>query len=219
MVCNGQTLVGNKGDLVIIDCNQLHSTEDGCFFCIRVAPSFFEDLSFNKIMFNTHIKDDKTAKFCFEAIAREYTDKRDGYEIEIKSLVYHLFAHLLRNHRMESLSEYEILLQKNKASKIRQILEYISHNYNTNITTRSLADVFFLSEPYFCQLFKSQTNQSPMNYINKYRSEKAALLLKNTQHSITEISTSVGFENPNYFTRIFKKYTGQTPTTYRKQNP
>lgn len=218
VICNGQSFIGKQNDLIIIDCNQLHSTKGGHFFCMIIDPSFFEDLSFESILFRTHIKNDNVAKACFEDIDREYTSRQAGYEIEIKSIVYHLFAYLLRNHKIDSLSEYEILLQKTKTNKVRQILEYISQNYKTDLTTKSLAETFFLSEPYFCQLFKSQTKLSPLNYINKYRCEKAALLLGNTQHSITEIAASVGFDSPNYFTRVFKKLYGKAPNSYRKES-
>ncbi len=217
VLCNGQTFIGTENDLIIIECNQLHSTKGGSFFCLRIDPSFFEDLSFESILFHPHIRNDNVAKVCFENISKEHTKKQVGYEIEIKSLIYHLFAHLLRNHKIDTLSEYEILLRKNKTNKTRQILEYISQNYKTDLTTKSLAETFFLSEPYFCQLFKSQTKLSPLNYINKYRCEKAALLLENTQHSITEISSSVGFGNPNYFARVFKKLFGKSPASYRKE--
>jgi len=216
VICGGETFTGQKNDLVIIDCNQLHSTDEGSFFCLRINPSFFADVSFESIILKPHISNDKTIRDCFEKIAEEYQKMSEGYDMEIKSLSYHLITHILRNYRLKDLSEYEILLQKNKVNKIRDVLEYISNNYHLKVTTKSLAEHFYLSEQYFCHLFKSQTKQSPMDYINKYRAEKASFLLKNTQHSITEIALAVGFDNPTYFSRVFRKYMKTTPSDYRK---
>jgi len=42
------------------------------------------------------------------------------------------------------------------------------------------------------------------------------VLLKNSNHNITEIAMSVGFENSNYFSRTFRKITGTTPRDYKK---
>lgn len=74
------------------------------------------------------------------------------------------------------------------------------------------------NEHYFCHFFKNATSQSPSEYINHYRIEKALTLLNNTDISVTEIAMNVGFNDPNYFTRTFKKYTGKTPSEYRMNN-
>ena len=44
----------------------------------------------------------------------------------------------------------------------------------------------------------------------------AAILLKNTSKSITDIAFEVGFSSSNYFTIAFKKITGLTPSEYKK---
>ena len=96
------------------------------------------------------------------------------------------------------------------------ILLYISQHYQSKLTTAELAEHFHLTEHYFCCLFKKETGQSPIDYINKYRIEKAGILLKNTDKNITDIAQQVGFDDSNYFSRIFKKYNGVSPRYYRK---
>lgn len=63
---------------------------------------------------------------------------------------------------------------------------------------------------------KNLTGQSPIRNINRYRIDKAMVLLKNSNRNMTEIAESVGFDNPNYFARTFRQYTGITPREYRK---
>lgn len=45
--------------------------------------------------------------------------------------------------------------------------------------------------------------------------ERAKHLLLSSNLSISEISFSIGYENPLYFSRLFRKYTGSSPTEFR----
>lgn len=56
------------------------------------------------------------------------------------------------------------------------------------------------------------------DYINKYRMEKAMVLIKQTELSIAEIAEQVGFSTSRYFSTAFKQHTGQTPTQYKEKN-
>lgn len=51
------------------------------------------------------------------------------------------------------------------------------------------------------------------DYINKYRMEKAMVLIKQTELSIAEIAEQVGFSTSRYFSTAFKQHTGQTAHT------
>ena len=44
---------------------------------------------------------------------------------------------------------------------------------------------------------------------------QACQLLREGRLSIKEVSSAVGYTDPNYFSRIFKKIVGQTPSEYR----
>jgi len=49
------------------------------------------------------------------------------------------------------------------------------------------------------------------------RMEKAVYMLKSTNKKIYEITTELGYQNPQYFSKIFRKYYGCTPNEYRDQ--
>ena len=44
----------------------------------------------------------------------------------------------------------------------------------------------------------------------------AIFLLENTNYSINQIASVVGYDNPLYFSRLFKKHTGMSPREYKK---
>ena len=60
------------------------------------------------------------------------------------------------------------------------------------------------------------TYRTPIDYLNYYRIERACYQLLTTNHSITEIAYSSGFNDLSYFIKTFKKYKGVTPKNYLK---
>lgn len=52
-------------------------------------------------------------------------------------------------------------------------------------------------------------------YIQKYRVERAANLLKYSEASLTEISDYVCFHSQSHFGSAFKRYMNMTPKQYR----
>ena len=62
---------------------------------------------------------------------------------------------------------------------------------------------------------KKAVGKSATEYINEYRIEKASILLKNTDESVSRVATDVGYDDLNYFSRIFKRIMGMSPVKYR----
>lgn len=213
--CGDVTYKVDKGDLIVVNSGELHATYGGSFYCMRLSPAFFSDVSFDNVLFSPLIEKDGAVGKYFSGIARVKEGEPIGGDMEIKALAYQLVAYLLRNYRTDSLSEGRVLAEKNKASRVGEIVKFIAYNCHERISTASLAELFHLDEHYLCRLFKSQMGVPPMQYVNSYRIEKAQALLKNTDRSITDIALAVGFDDASYFARVFKKCTGLTPREYK----
>lgn len=99
--------------------------------------------------------------------------------------------------------------------EITRLLSYIHEHYNENITLSWAADFVNLSENHLSSLFKKETNKTFIKYLEEYRIEKAAELLRETKLPSYEIALRVGYDNTNYFGRVFKKVTGYGPRKYR----
>ena len=80
------------------------------------------------------------------------------------------------------------------------------------------ADLAHLSQHYFSDLIKKETNRTPKDHINDFVIEKAKNLLLGTEQSVSEIAYDLGFNYPHYFTRLFKSKVGHTPNEYRNLN-
>ncbi len=64
---------------------------------------------------------------------------------------------------------------------------------------------------------KVLTDMSANEYINKFRMERAILLIHSTDMIFSDIAEKVGFTTSSYFSTAFKQYTGETPTQYKKK--
>ncbi len=93
---------------------------------------------------------------------------------------------------------------------------YIDEHYREKITKQDLANVAICSLPNLYRLFQKYFHLSPHNYINKIRLEKASVLLQSSNFSVTEISKSVGFDDPVYFSKLFKEVYRLSPKKYRE---
>lgn len=80
-----------------------------------------------------------------------------------------------------------------------------------------LAESYGMSEGHFIRRFKSYTGQTPLEYRAVKRMETAKSLLTGTDMSVTDISASLGFDDPLYFSRAFKRQAGVSPREYRNK--
>jgi AraC-like DNA-binding protein len=80
-----------------------------------------------------------------------------------------------------------------------------------------LAELYNMSEGHFIRQFKFYTGHTPLEYRAMKRIELAKSLLSGTDMSVSDISESLGFDDPLYFSRVFKKNTGISPREYRKK--
>lgn len=101
--------------------------------------------------------------------------------------------------------------------RIAQIQRYIDANYaDPNLSVQMVADAFSISLPYLSRIFKKEYGSGLLDYINRYRVEKAKELLRNgSEKSIATIAVSIGFSSSQTLIRAFKRYEGVTPGQYK----
>lgn len=102
--------------------------------------------------------------------------------------------------------------------KLSIAMRYIRENALKPIDVDSIAKASGQSrrslEKGFADVFKT----SPMNRVHEIRLRALKRLLRETDHSLDEVSRIAGFEYAEYMSRFFKKRTGLTPGQFRK-NP
>jgi AraC-like DNA-binding protein len=91
--------------------------------------------------------------------------------------------------------------------------------YAEPLEVDDLARAAGLSKAHFSREFRRTFGESPYVYLLTRRLERAAALLRNTDHSVAEICLEVGLQGVGSFTTSFKRMYGMTPTAYRAGAP
>ena len=102
---------------------------------------------------------------------------------------------------------------KNRQSQIKQYIA--AHYQNADLSVAMIAEEFHLNSSYLSRFFKEEAGENLLNYINRYRVERAKELLACTDETIGAISGQTGFLNGAALTRAFKKFEGITPGQYK----
>ena len=107
------------------------------------------------------------------------------------------------------------LTRKINASYVDRTVEYLQENYANKITLSDIQREVGLSVGYLQKLFREERKTSIINYLLRYRIEKACQLLLETDLSVREISERVGFSDLKNFYTAFKKIVHTSPNAYR----
>lgn len=152
----------------------------------------------------------------YTAITKAYALASPVYQLEIKGLLFRLFA-LLYGHDFICTSSSHETASAIRIEKIKIVIEYILKHYNEELPITDLAHLLQYSDYHFIRFFKEQTGSTCTQYINTIRLQKACELLLSSSLSITDIALDVGFQNISYFIRLFKSKYLCTPNTFRKK--
>ncbi|WP_141500253.1 response regulator [Paenibacillus luteus] len=114
-------------------------------------------------------------------------------------------------------SELSVNEESAKSFIVKQVQEIVANNLSQDTTVKTIADRVFLHPVYLSKVFKAETGESLSEWIIGMKMERALYLLKNTNKKIYEITSELGYQNPQYFSKTFKKYYGMTPQEFREQ--
>lgn len=95
----------------------------------------------------------------------------------------------------------------------------IDAGYRRPLDVAALARVAHLSPAHFSREFRRAFGETPHQYLLTRRLERAAALLRNTDHSVADICFEVGLASVGSFTTSFRRVHGVTPTAYRVEHP
>jgi transcriptional regulator GlxA family with amidase domain len=100
---------------------------------------------------------------------------------------------------------------------IKKAQAYIEENIQARISVESLADQYGVGRRTFERRFKTATNNSVLEYIQRIKIESAKRCFESSRKNINEVMYDVGYTDTKAFRTIFKKVTGLTPLEYRNK--
>lgn len=95
--------------------------------------------------------------------------------------------------------------------------QFIEQHFMQKLTIQQIADAANLSKRTLVRRFQAACGNTPNQYLQRVRIEKAKELLTNTDKHIGEIQFLAGYNDAKTFRNIFLKLTGLTPMAYRRK--
>ena len=98
---------------------------------------------------------------------------------------------------------------------LRRVLHYLNEHYRESMSRSDIAKAVGYNESYISHLFSQTMGTSLPEYVHMMRIDDACHMLKDTELTVTQIATELGFGSIRNFNRIFLKRTGVSPKDYR----
>ena len=229
-------------ELTYVDKGELLTTIDGVSYHLKqgdlifYAPmqfhtqSTFEKISSSYLTINFKMNFNHADLLCNKI----FSLKRDSYFIVTKlieelsndnlysndlSLCYlkQLIIQMLRLDNSHFHSKPTTHMQQTYENELlNDILLYIDDNIYEKISVSTLCEHFCISASMLHSLFRKNMNNTAKNYINELKLSKSKELIRNSTHTLSEISEMLGFSSIHYFSKKFKSYFNISPTEYSK---
>lgn len=173
-----------------------------------VVPQILKKCGLTSEEYILHHKIDLRLQTLFEQI---FDNFHTEHELRAFGITFQLLDYIknnVHNRKQDHLTSGELYFHA--------ALNYIHKNYVDNITIADISTAASIDRTYLFKLFQKFTNMSPSQYLRTYRLDKAAVLLRKSSVSITDIAYMVGFQQAPHFTKLFTQYKKMTPSDYRK---
>lgn len=147
-----------------------------------------------------------------EMIFAEMEEAAPGYDhiVQVET------ARILNNFVDNNTVIYTFDKRLNGSKSFQAVARYINSNIS-DINIEKLCAQFHYQEDYFCRLIKKNTGLTYSEYVHVIRMDKAKNLLVNTDMSVSDILTYLGYQSHSSFYKYFQETNGITPITYRKK--
>lgn len=115
-----------------------------------------------------------------------------------------------------------ILFENEKNSSYPPWLTHVLTEMNSyKVICGSLENIITLtdfSHEHLTREFKKYVGITPIEYLIRQKMQYASILLSQTDKSVLQISSEIGYDSLSYFISQFKKFFNTTPGQYRKKN-
>ena len=101
--------------------------------------------------------------------------------------------------------------------RINKIVQFVEKNYHHKISLEDVGELVGMSASSVSRFFKQRTRHNFWDYLNGFRIDRAAQMMIETEHTISEICDACGFNNISNFNRVFRERIGTTPSDYRNK--
>lgn len=225
-----------EGEIIFLNKDITHAIEessnDDIIINFIIKPEFFDflfslsendNIIFSFLLKSMYLNKNNIGEYLYFRVSEEENIQEilekiitEIYEPSIMSITtIKLLVGLLIVELLKNPSKIEVYSEDNYDNlMILEVLKYIDNNYAT-ATLFEISEI--LKQPHYkiSKLVKKHTNMTFKELLQEKRLNKAKQLLNETDISVVEIISLVGYENLTYFYKIFKEKYGYTPKKYK----
>lgn len=229
IVVNGERITVHSGELLIIFSHIIHS-----FYMTSAQPAYFLQMHFQpesllglspdltkNVRFLEFVSNEHTAYLyqpfskellhCVKRICHEVADSGEPLHEALANTYIFEMVFLLSREIMEN---YRQVFSIDNPIAVAAI-SYISDSLDHRITLKEIANFCGVSTRRLTGIFQETVHISVNDYINIAKIDKAMRYITDTDKSMTEIASKLGFSSSQYFSTVFKRYTNTTPLEFR----
>ena len=220
-IVRGQQCPVEKGHLLIVNPQVEHGE-----FSSEANPLQYTVLGIEGLQFTPssvqqdglpaiHIPQAPNAIFqCMDMLRQEIQHEKPGQETICQNLLNIIILMILRQKDMR----LSITASNNVSSECFSVKEYIDTHFKDPITLDLLAQQTHQNKYYVAHTFKEAFGVSPIKYLMERRVEESKYLLEETDLSIGQIGSIIGFSSSSHYSQAFRRSTNLSPNEYRKQS-
>ena len=236
-IINDQEHPFNRGTLLFLNHGQSHSfySDSGMrYYDFIFTPSFlseslihsvdalsllsltvFSDIRISEFLPIIHLSGTNMmeVEYIAKKMSREFAERKPGFRAVISGYMTVLFSLMFRVMILPTENDVTSL----QHFKMNDVMLYIEEHLNEKISVSELAKRSFYNPSYFGRLFREYSGMSLNDFIHQKRITKASELLHETDISVENIATTVGYNDLKLFYRQFKEQMGTTPGLFRKR--
>jgi transcriptional regulator GlxA family with amidase domain len=148
----------------------------------------------------------------FKSMAAEFTQQRFGRDTQLLSMLLTQLVMLIRWEESQGIfigaEPFDV-----DWNPVCRALEFLRENYADPVYAKEVARAAGVSESRLKILFRHSLNLSWVKYLQGYRIHRAAALLSDGRHNVTEAAMEVGFGSLSYFKETFRSFIGRARST------
>lgn len=218
---NGTRCAVNANEGIFVNARQLHFFEESrCTYrCILLHPmmlcantyleeNYIAPVTQNGAFPYCVLKSENEIAALFPAFFEAAAEKD---LLRLQSLSYTLWGALLRLMPKNDAAPRE----NSRLSAVKDMMHEIQTRYTEKLTLEEIAAAGHVCKSACEKLFRTYLHCTPVDYLLRFRLQKAAESLTQTDAAVAQIALNCGFSGASYFSGCFKTTYGCTPKAYR----
>ena len=95
--------------------------------------------------------------------------------------------------------------------RVEAFLPMLARHCEEDWPLERMAAACGIGRTHFSRWLKELTGDTPVQYLNRWRVERARVMLREGRMSVTDIALACGFQSSQYFATVYRTFTGLRP--------